>query len=118
MSQPEREKGSADAMKRSPLLMLIGGMLAAVAFFLPFVVSHPENGVFGTGISLLDGVEHALLLGELRNFQSFSILGDTLFYYEPVAALLLIASGVLTFTGRRAGYLWGLSGALLYLTFL
>src|SRR5215469_9927151 len=105
-------------MKRSYLLVLAGGVLAAVAFFLPFFVP-PQTGIFGPGDSLqstfLDSLR--LLYGEsVSLFQMVMTL--LIIVLEPLGAILLLASGLLVPRLGRSLYAWGLSGAVLSLTFL
>jgi hypothetical protein len=105
-------------MKRSYLLVITGGLLAAVAFFLPFFVT-PRTGIFGPGDSLqstfLDSLR--LLYGEsVSLFQMVMTL--LIIVLEPLGAILLLASGLLVPRLGRSLYAWGLSGAVLSLTFL
>ncbi len=93
-------------MKRSALLALAGGILAAAAFFLPWELSHPQAGVFSTGISWLQA------------FQSTGFSAGAAYLLEPLAAILLIVGGALAFKQRNAGHVLGLSGAAVGLTCL
>ncbi len=105
-------------MKRSYLLVIIGGVLAAVAFFLPFFAS-PRTGIFGPGDSLLSTFQGTL---RLLNSESASLFQEIMFLLffvpEPLAALLLFVSGLLAPRLGRSLYVWGLGGAVLSLTFL
>ncbi|HEU5369982.1 MAG TPA: hypothetical protein VFU69_16025 [Ktedonobacterales bacterium] len=93
-------------MKRSALLVLAGGILAAAAFFLPLELSHTQDGVFSSGISWL------------QNVQMIGLPAGAVYLLEPFAAILLILGGALAFKMRSAGHVLGLSGAAVGLTFL
>ncbi|HEY7356182.1 MAG TPA: hypothetical protein VH590_06935 [Ktedonobacterales bacterium] len=93
-------------MKRSALLVLVGGILAAAAFFLPLEVSHTRDGILGPGTSWLQTV------------QVIGFPAGAVYLLEPFAAILLIGGGALAFKMRSAGHVLGLSGAAVGLTFL
>jgi hypothetical protein len=93
-------------MKRSHLLVMAGGLLAAVAFFQPFIQASSAAGVFGPGWSLQnllrdDGLDYA-----------FSLL------CEPFAALVLLLFGWRARNMGRTTSAWSLSGAVVGLAFL
>jgi hypothetical protein len=99
-------KGDAEHMKWSALLIVSGGMLAAVAFFLPFYLRDVGVSVFGPGVSLLEGM------------QDRGIAANLDLWCEPVGALLLIVFGGLAGKLGRLAVVGSLSGAVLGLTFL
>jgi hypothetical protein len=106
-------------MKHGNLLVLAGGILVAVALFLPFFLASPEAGVLGPGLSLLSGVlPNFQALGSLNSFQLQPIIGVVTILFEPAGAVLLIAAGALALRVGRAAYVWGLAGAVLSLIFL
>ena len=106
-------------MRRNALLVIVGGVLAAAAFFLPFFLDNPQAGLFGPGTSLLSAFRQSvlLLIGEsVSPFQFIVTVVITLL--EPIGAFLLFAGGLLAPKMGRSLYIWGLSGAVLSLTFL
>lgn len=104
-------------MKPGTLLMLAGGILAAVGYFLPVYVIPSE--LFVPGSSLYDHLRTILKEAGLISptYQSEYITGVIVSFLIPVGTLLLIASGPIAFKLRRAGSIMGLSGAVVILTF-
>lgn len=112
-------KAIQNCMKRSALFMLAGGLLAAVAFFLPFFVFRPEAGVFSSGNSLLYGIQHYFEgLGSIKASPFQIIIGIVTNVLEPAAAILLIVGGLLASQRGRAAYVLGIIGAVFSLTLL
>ncbi|HLV98280.1 MAG TPA: hypothetical protein VKT82_06335 [Ktedonobacterales bacterium] len=95
-------------MKRSTLLLLAGGLFAAIALFMPF----PWNGLFGSGLGLLPAWQQA--------FQHFQVTNpiDLLLFLEPLGVLLMIAGAVFALKNGKVALPLGLSGAVLGLTLL
>ena len=105
-------------MKLHPLLLLVGGIVAAVAFFLPFRLTGPDVGFFGPGTSQLDSLVSALQYHPVPGFELYALLNSVISLLEPLGALALIVSSFFAFRGRRAAYAWGAGGAVLGLTYL
>src|ERR1051326_9360541 len=99
-------------MKLHPLLLLVGGMVAAVAFFLPFTLTGPDAGFFGPGTSQLDSLISALQYHPLPGYELDSLLYTVIILLEPLGALALIVSSFFAFRGRRAAYASGAGGAV------
>jgi hypothetical protein len=104
-------------MKRSYLLVLAGGVLTAAAFFLPFITT---SGIFGSGISLQRQFQNdwRFLLVDESPTPDEIIAIILITVLEPLSAILLLAGGLLAPRLGRSLYVWGLSGAVLSLTFL
>ncbi|HLV99237.1 MAG TPA: hypothetical protein VKT82_11245 [Ktedonobacterales bacterium] len=101
-------------MKRLHLLILAGGLLAGIAFFLPFALSNPEAGIFSSGDSLKEKLNYTLsVLGVLKIDQGRIFLGYVATFLEPAGVILLLLGGLVALKLRRAGALCGLCGALL-----
>ncbi len=89
--------GQALNLRPEMLLVLCGGVIAVVALFVsPFV--------YGSIASLFDVI--------------IQPDGYLIVWPGPLAALLVLAGGLLALSGRKAAYLLGLSGALIGLAFL
>jgi hypothetical protein len=103
-------------MKRLYLLMLFGGLLAGIAFFLPFTLRNPEAGIFSAGDSFKDTVNYNLFyLGVLKVDPNRILLGRVAALLEPAGVILLILGGLIALKLRRTGALCGLCGALFVL---
>ncbi len=104
-------------MKPSNLLMLLGGLLAAAAFFLPFSLSYSGASFFGSGVSLLDVVRQYFSSAfRYTKFNPFMLVLQVDLLLEPAGAVLLILRGILArWLGRKA-FVLGLIGAVLSLT--
>jgi hypothetical protein len=110
----DRVKGSAAMMKRLHLLILAGGLLAGVAFFLPFALARPGAGLFSAGDSLKEMLNYSLfVLGVLKADRGRVFLGYVATLLEPAGAILLLLGGLVALKLRRAGALCGLCGALI-----
>lgn len=93
-------------MKWHHLLVLAGGLLAAVAFYQPFLLVSSAAGVFGPGYSLSN------LLPFVGPGPGFSLL------CEPCAAFLLLLFGWRAPKMGRAASVGSVSGAVVGLAFL
>ena len=100
-------------MKRSDLPLMLGGILAAVAFFLPFVGPNEFRPTPSLLADLQDTLQILARLQEGRPFPVLAIPGAVVLCFEPVAALLLLAGGVLAQRRGRAVYAWSVGGAVL-----
>jgi hypothetical protein len=107
-------------MKRAYFLVIAGGLLAAAAFFLPFVLSQPGSGPFGPGASLLYDFQNTMAELDSARATPVQIAAIVLAHlFEPIGALLFITSGLFAVLwGWRAASVWVLSAAVLNLTFL
>ena len=104
-------------MKRSNLLVVAGGILAAVAFFLPY-----NSALFGQGKTLLNAIQSYFqfsdaAFGSSTQFR-FLIELVIILLCEPIGAVLLIAGGLLALRMHRATSIWGLMSAAVNLTVL
>lgn len=103
-------------MRRNAFLVGAGGILAALAFFLPYF-SGSRTGVFSSGPSLLNFLQQ--VFAPPSGLTSRILLSIVVIYLpEPLGTLLLLVGGVLVLTRVRTAYLWSLSGAVIGLTFL
>jgi hypothetical protein len=106
-------------MKRSDLVICAGGILVAVAVFLPMYLANPSVGVFGPGRSLLSGIQQDVQAqGSMNTLYLPLILNVATALLEPAGAVLLITAGLLAGRVGRAAYVWGLAGAVLSLILL
>jgi len=103
-------------LKRLHLLILAGGLLAGVAFFLPFTLTRPEAGIFSAGDSFKETINYNLFyLGVLKVDRGRILLGYVATLLEPAGVILLFLGGVIALKLRRAGALCGWCGALFVL---
>ena len=106
-------------MKRSNLVVLAGGLLAAVAVFLPFFLSQPGAGLFGPGTSQLKALQIAFSPQRFRFVPTlFLLMEEASLLFEPLGAVLLLISGVLAFRLGRSALVLGVIGGVLSLTYI
>jgi hypothetical protein len=100
-------------MKWLYLLILAGGLLAGIAFFLPYSLARPEAGFFSAGDSFKDHLNsRLLLLGILEIDRGRIFLVYIASLLEPAGVILLLLGGLVALKLRRVGALCGWCGAL------
>ena len=104
-------------MKRSNFLVLAGGLLAAVAFFLPFFLTKQMPGCSALVRACWTSFRSSVV-GNTGHTGFQAIVAAAIGLLEPFGVVLSIVGGLLAFKWARAGSVWALSGAVLGLTFL
>lgn len=114
-----RQKGNTDVIKPSTLL-LAGGLLAGIAFFLPFFPASAAGGVFGPGESLEQGLQQGLGHVRITSLGDFVVFAMSVVFqlFTVATPVLLIAGGWLAPRIGRAALVWSLSDAVAALSYL